>query len=136
MAGMVRFFLRQQFPALLWAAIIFLLSSIPANRLPNMKILSFDKLAHIGVFFILGILVYRGLRRPSDSEKFSQGRMIVAFAIVLLYGILDEMHQGLVPGRSVDVLDAVADATGGLLAGVSLYLSSRFRMRKSSKGAG
>jgi|WetSurMetagenome_2_1015567.scaffolds.fasta_scaffold191260_2 VanZ family protein len=130
MAGTAGTFFRQQFPALAWAAVIFLLSSIPANKLPDMKIFSIDKFAHIFVFFVLGLLVYRGLRRPSEPAGFSLPRMGLAFALVMAYGILDELHQGLVPGRSLDVYDALADAAGGLLAGLTLFFYFRRLRRK------
>lgn len=42
--------------------------------------------------------------------------------IVLGYAILDELHQGTTPGRSVDVLDLLADVMGGLFAGLVTFL--------------
>ncbi|MEZ4273606.1 MAG: VanZ family protein [Myxococcota bacterium] len=32
--------------------------------------------------------------------------------ITILYGLVDEFHQSFVPGRSPDLLDALADAAG------------------------
>jgi VanZ family protein len=39
---------------LLWWVLIWILSSLPSDDLPSLQILSIDKLAHIGVYFVLG----------------------------------------------------------------------------------
>ncbi|MGB5540538.1 MAG: VanZ family protein, partial [Gammaproteobacteria bacterium] len=44
-----------------------------------------------------------------------------------LYGVLDEIHQYFVPGRQADVLDVLADVSGGLLgAGLMFLLLRRY----------
>lgn len=40
--------------------------------------------------------------------------MLLAIAATVVYGVLDEIHQRFVPGRSFDVYDMIADAAGGL----------------------
>ena len=132
---MTRFgsFLRYQFPAVAWGAVIFAASSVPSTKIPSLLLLSYDKLIHGGIFFVLGILVYRAIRplgaAPGDATAFNLGRMMLSVGIVILYGASDEVHQAWVPGRSVDILDLSADAVGGLLAAVVLFLLSRWRAR-------
>jgi len=48
---------------------------------------------------------------------------------VTLYGILDEIHQYFVPGRSADVYDALADASGALLGAWTMYYLIRVLSR-------
>jgi VanZ family protein len=120
-------FVQYRLPAVLWAFVIFALSSIPSAKLPHFILLKFDKLVHAGFFFILGILVYRAFEPRIPTISFNWRRLILAVSIVVLYGIFDEVHQGFVPGRTVDVLDTVADSIGGLLAAVLIYIRHRIR---------
>jgi VanZ family protein len=127
MSLLVKHFLRYQFPAIAWAAIIFYASSIPASKLPKFALMISDKVIHGTIFFVLGLLVYRALEPRIKSTAFSWKRFLVAILAVIAYGFLDEFHQGFVPGRSVDIKDATADAVGGLISGVMLYI---FSLRK------
>jgi VanZ family protein len=72
---------------------------------------NFDKLAHASVFGLLATLVLRAL--PTHHP-------IWAVLIVSLFGATDELHQHFTPGRSMDVLDWVADTIGAVVA-VSFY---------------
>ncbi|MEL6546072.1 MAG: VanZ family protein [Myxococcota bacterium] len=97
-------------PAVLWALFIFALSS--RSKLPQLPgtFPGIDKVAHAVVFGVLTLLLL-------FADRFPRGwRALLWVAVAFAYGISDELHQSLVPGRSVDVLDAVADLTGALLA--------------------
>ncbi len=122
-----RHFLRYQFPAIGWALFIFSASSIPARYLPSHTILKFDKAIHVTLFFVFGILVYRALETNSKRNSFSWGRLFLSIFIVVLYGVLDETYQGTVPGRTLDIWDAIANSVGGILAGGIIYLYFRRR---------
>ncbi len=76
------------------------------------------------IFFIFGLLVYRALAPRDPVEKIDWIRLMISVSAVVLYGISDEFHQGFVPGRSVDVRDALADAAGGLCSAVVIYLNA------------
>jgi len=39
----------------------------------------------------------------------------MSFAIVVVYGVFDELHQQLIPTRSMDVADLLADVVGAAL---------------------
>lgn len=71
-----------------------------------------DKVAHFGVYGLLGTLVGRrgaGWRHAAWS--------LIA---VSLYGASDEWHQYYVPGRSTEIGDWLAD-TGGAALAILLY---------------
>jgi VanZ family protein len=51
--------------------------------------------------------------------------MFVAFGLITLYGVVDELHQGLVPGRTFDLKDLAADVTGGIVACLLIYFYFR-----------
>ena len=125
-------FLRYRLPAILWALLIFVASSIPATKLPKFIVFGHDKLIHLAVFFIFGVFVYRSLEPRAKPPVLDWRRVAWAVGLVVSYGIIDELHQGLVPGRTVDVVDACADAAGGLLSAAAVYLLYRLK----NKGIG
>ncbi|WP_117238535.1 VanZ family protein [Thermus sediminis] len=97
-------------------AILWLLSAQPAPGagLPH----PWDKRAHLLAYALLGLLLGRGL-----------GRFRPAFLLALLYGLVDEAHQGFFPGREVSFWDLLADAFGA-------YLGARWGGRwEAPKGA-
>lgn len=130
MGDRLKHFLRYQFPALLWAVIIFIASSIPASKLPKFTNYVDDKVIHISIFLVFGLLVYRALEPHLKTDRFNWGRLLLSISAVIVYGISDEIHQGFVPGRTVDVLDATADSIGGILSATLIYLLFRLKARK------
>lgn len=123
-------FLKYQFPAFVWMGIIFILSSIPGNYFPEQPFDLFDKLVHACLFGILTYLIYRGFQYQDKSAFFKNFSIAIAFLICVIYGIIDELHQEYIPGRSPDITDALADILGGGF--VSLYLLF-FNYRKTKR---
>ncbi len=116
--------LRAWAPALLYAALIFTLSSLsrPQDLVPP-ALLSFDKLLHLAEYAVLGGLLSRALgaavRPPSRA-------FALALLLGALYGASDELHQAFVPGRDASPFDWSADAAGTALgAGAVLFLRRR-----------
>jgi VanZ family protein len=98
---------------LAWAAVIFVLSSIPGTDFPKVPGEQMDKLVHGVLYSTLGFLVTRGLR---GSTTLGRGTLVaVSTVLAILYGVSDEIHQLWTPRRSCDWHDVVADAVGGLL---------------------
>lgn len=97
---------------MLIAGMIFLASSRSRVAAPDLHILPVDKVAHFGIYGLLGTLLCR------TGRDWRAGMWAVLGASV--FGVSDEFHQSFVPGRSVDVLDWAADTLGAALA-VSLY---------------
>jgi VanZ family protein len=97
-------------PALL-AGVIFVLSSI--SQLPGSAYVS-DKLLHLLVFGALCLLTLRATH--GGPHPLAPAPAAVAFSLVLLWGVLDEVHQSFVPGRDASARDVVADALGAALA--------------------
>lgn len=136
MLSRVSHFFKYRFPAVAWAGMIALASSIPAEKLPETILLDYDKLVHVGIFFIFGFLVYRALEPYTVRRSFSWKRVSIAIIVVVAYGIIDEFHQGSVPGRTLDVYDILADTVGGILAGMLMFfLNHRRQKTKTAMGA-
>jgi hypothetical protein len=136
--------LRLLAPALGWAALIFALSSIPGTDIPSAPIPSADKLVHLGVYGVLGLLWFRCAHlwpnpaaasspRPARGSTWTRRSTWIGTVVaVLAYGISDELHQAFVPLRSPDPLDVLADLGGGALgAGLAAAIAARKRGRGS-----
>src|SRR5688500_1187651 len=102
--------LRPWAPVVVWAAVIFALSSVPdlGTGLGNWDLV-LRKLAHAAEFALLGALLLRAL---GDARS--------ALAAGVAYAISDEVHQHFVPGRLGSPLDVAIDSVGVLL-GVVLW---------------
>ena len=78
-----------------------------------------DVAFHFVEFFALGLFTAR-MVAPDTERGFTQRSFLLSLTIVLVYGLLDEMHQGFVPRRHPDCMDLLVDASGGLL-GIVVY---------------
>jgi VanZ family protein len=119
-------------PAFAWAAMIFGLSSVQGQKLPDMPAPNFDKLVHAAVYVVLGALCLRALRRTSTLPL--ARAVILAGALTTAYGISDEFHQSFTPQRSPDWRDAVADAAGGFAGALAAALLKSRNLNDRTKG--
>lgn len=111
---MLKKFLKYHLPVIIWALIIFKLSS---GVVPNVSSLywpnfAFMKSAHTFFFGILAALLYRSLRSEGVSRKKAA---IWAVVITMLYGASDELHQFFTQGREARLRDIGFDTIGGVL---------------------
>jgi VanZ family protein len=127
--------LRLWWPALVWAAVIFWFSTgtftsentakiiIPVLHwfLPNVPQETLliihgliRKTAHFVEYFVLSLLILRGLRAGRRESHLAWA--VVAVLLVAGYAALDEFHQSFVPGRTAAVADVMLDTTGGVAA--------------------
>jgi VanZ family protein len=102
-------------PAVLWAALIFALSSVPdlGTGLGAWDT-ALRKLAHVAEYAILGALVYR-----------AAASVPLAILISSAYAATDEIHQAFVAGRHGSPLDWLIDTAGVLLGVVAAARLSR-----------
>jgi VanZ family protein len=103
-------------PVVAWAALIFVLSSIPdlGTGLGGWDLV-LRKIAHAAEFAVLGALLLR-----------ATGRAGLAFALGVTYAVSDEVHQSFVSGRQGSARDIAIDAVGVLL-GIVLWQLARAR---------
>ncbi len=108
-------------PALLYVAFIFWMGSIRTNLTIPQDLLPRDKVNHFGAFGLLTWLVLRALH--FEFSPITYGRLIVAsIGVSSLIGALLEAWQLMIPYRSAEFGDWVADTLGAILAGlVSLF---------------
>ncbi len=102
--------LSRWWPPLVWGAAVLVATSIPNLHVPAPE--GSDKVVHFLMYCMLAFLSHRALVAPSRRALF------VLVGTVALLGAADEWHQQFIPGRSMDVRDWAADATGGLVGAV------------------
>lgn len=97
--------------AVIFAAVVIALSSLPGPSLPDLGGFSLDKVLHFSQYAVLGYLVTRGWGPGRDPGSSSTGSWLLGI-LLLCFAALDEFHQKWIPGRSVELLDWLADACG------------------------
>jgi len=132
-------------PPILWAALIFLFSSnpnplspLPEEAIPAIKAIRIlgmrlDNiiwaLLHIFLYAVLAVLCARALAYQRDLTP---QLFWTAFAVTLLYGVSDEIHQVFVPGRGFQYYDFLMDGVGALL-GLGVYTLSCIRRAQKAR---
>lgn len=104
-------------PALVYMALIFILSSIPTLASYSKHLPFRDKGAHFLEYAILGALTTHAAGRT--FPELHRGRVFL-FGVMLatLFGVSDELHQAFVPGRRADFGDIIADFLGAIVGGL------------------
>ncbi|MEP7146011.1 MAG: VanZ family protein [bacterium] len=94
---------------------IFILSSMPGDKFPEVDIRFSDKYVHLIVYGILFTLFFYSLKNQCKYAKLKKFASEYSVLFTALYGMTDEIHQYFVPKRSCDIYDWIADVTGALL---------------------
>lgn len=101
--------------------VIFSLSAVESEEIPQIDIPAIDKLAHFVEYFILGVLLVRAFSNSFAKPNFIYV-IIASILIAALYGASDEFHQRFVLGRTSDIFDLLSDIIGACVgAALSLY---------------
>ncbi len=114
-------------PVVMYCAAIAIASSIPGSRASLGTELPVDKVVHFGEYLPLGALLFRAfLLAP---PRLRPGAALAAAVFVgLLYGVSDELHQIVTPGRDADPFDVMADLLGSATgAGLARVFYARTR---------
>lgn len=118
------------FPTIVWALVIFSFSSKSsfATSVVHWQDFIVKKSAHLFVYAVLTVLVYRSLKHTTKLK----GVYLFIFTItsIVLYAISDEFHQTFSIGREPTLRDVFIDTMGGLVGLLSfLKLYSRYSAR-------
>jgi VanZ family protein len=90
------------------------------------------KSGHFWEYFLLSLLVLRGVRAGRPGWRWTWALM--ALAAAACYAGLDELHQAFVPTRTASVYDVLLDSTGAAVAQVITALCA-WRAARISKGS-
>src|SRR5687768_10564791 len=111
MSLFLRLFLSLWAPVVLYMALIFALS---AQSQPPMPTGVSSATGHVVGYAGLAVVILRALAGGLPA-RITPKAALGAVAIAVAYGITDELHQMLVPGRTSELIDVAADAMGALL---------------------
>jgi VanZ family protein len=133
--------LKRWWPALVWAVVISLFSTsaftsektgriiipilgwlMPHAAMATLLVIHhvIRKCGHFTEYFILSLLVLRGIRAGRRDVRI--GWALAAIAIVACYAWLDEFHQTFVPGRTPAIADVLLDTAGAICAQIAFAL--------------
>lgn len=114
-------------PPVIWAALIFALSSIPSLKVEALGAWDyfFRKIWHLTEYAVLAVLFVRlGRYQGQDSRTV----YVVSVIGAIIYALTDEWHQTLVAGRVGSPIDIGIDSLGALAGTV---LAARFKLMDS-----
>ena len=93
-----------------WCAFLLMTTVNPDTAVTQPPFAGFDKLAHGGGWLILGFL---GTLLVDDGQE-----QVGVWVACCLFGVLTELGQLPIPGRTFEALDALFDAMGAGLGGL------------------
>lgn len=87
------------------------------------------KMAHFLIFAVLGFLAFAAFLTSLPLER----AFPASLGLGVTWGVLDEVHQSFVPGRSCEFTDMGIDVAGVVLGAVFLWLILSLIQRKKLK---
>ncbi len=115
---------RNSIPGILCGIVILILTGLPGSCFPRVKpALGLDKVVHILMYAFFAFCCIWGYRKPfiDNGKAYRKRALTLAGIISVAYGGLTEIIQEhLVPSRTGDWYDFLADTIGTLL-GISVF---------------
>jgi len=100
-------------PLVIYWVILLILTSLPSGMAVTVDVS--DKVNHFGAYGLLSVLLFLTMNFQMKYPFLKKNANWLTVLIASSYGVLDELHQMLVPGRSCEFLDWLADFSGSLL---------------------
>lgn len=115
-------YIKAYFPVVAWAVVIYTLSAQTVLAGFDVSIFDFifKKSAHMFVYAVLYVLLYRAINLTTD-HKFRYLQLLLPLLIGIVYAMSDELHQSTVPGRFATLRDVGYDTLGMGIAFLRIY---------------
>lgn len=123
-------FLLYYLPAILYAAVILTLSSIPDLQPPKFAFARVDKLAHFLEYSVFAVLIFRAMSRLVSPTRLNLAYVLSLLSVSTFAGF-DETYQSFIPGRHPDPADLLVDIVGAVLVLTLLWLRRKRRLEDS-----
>lgn len=108
-------------PALLYVVAVFYGGSVAQPPMPDVRIMPADKLMHCLGFAGMQITMVRALRYELPRLSYKQHLWVALIACSALGAAL-ELFQAMLPARTADLVDWVADTVGAGTAAGAMWL--------------
>ena len=114
---------------LAWMLLIYYLSSLPYTGIETIWTVTPEQvtrvpesmgdrniIGHLAIFAVLAWLAQAAIQswNAGNAHLFRWSVLAVVFSVT--YGVIDEIHQSVVPGRSASIADVGVDALGAVCA--------------------
>ena len=123
---------RNSYPGILCGIVILILTGIPGSFFPHVKpVIGADKVVHLLMYATFAFLCLWGYRQQyvANGLIYRRKALCLTAVISIFYGGLTEiMQEYLVPGRTGDCFDFLADCIG-VLVGIAIF-AIFFRQKK------
>ena len=122
-------FIKYQFPAYLWAALIFASSAMPSEFFQRFAAEGpwAPKVVHVLFFFFLCLFLTIAFRHQQTSAFLARWSLPLSIALCLIFGSLDEVHQLFVATRHPRLTDVLLDLSGAALMGATIWIWDKLR---------
>jgi VanZ family protein len=107
-------FIKFWIPVIIYAILIFLISSVPAKDIPSLMPYE-DVIFHIFEYGVFALLISRACKHGLRLTAYNR-RFWITLLIAIIYGLSDEFHQSFVTGRDCSLVDASYDGIGIIIA--------------------
>lgn len=106
------------------------LSNAKKDKLTNYLVKPVRKVAHLGIYFILGILIFNFIL---EFIPIGYRSILLSLGISFIYACSDEVHQAFIPGRSGMFSDVVLDTIGASIGILVFVIVVRMCSRREQK---
>ena len=117
---------RNSIPGILCGIVILILTGLPGSLFPRVKpVVGLDKVVHLLMYAGFAFACLWGYRKQyvSNDEAYRKKAILLAVIISIAYGGLTEiMQEYLIPYRTGDWLDFLADSIGTIVGALVFYL--------------
>ena len=115
-------------PFVIYWMVLFTLTTLPGKDLPDVGIS--DKISHFIAYCGFAVFLNLFLLVQNKKKLLKEKAWLFALLFGATYAIIDEFHQLLIPGRSCDIKDWIADVIGislGLLVVKILMIFNNYK---------
>ncbi len=116
-------------PLVIYWLLLITATSLPAADLPSIG--TIDKVNHFIAYFGLSVLLTLCLLFQTKYGFLYKKAFLISFLVVILYGVIDEVHQLFIPGRMAEISDWLADTAGALLGVFLVWVLVKWLKYKS-----
>lgn len=121
---------KYHFPVIAYLIIIFIVSSIPGDDLPELTFTFSDKILHGFVYIVAFLLFYYSFIHLKSDSIFYKYALLFSLIFTIVYAAFDEIHQSFVPNRDADFFDFLADFVGAILGFLFIITMRKIKYKK------
>jgi len=101
----------------------------PGKQVPDTgNLLAFDKIAHFTFFAGESVLLLVGITKYAGNRRTTGWVLLLSTGLTMVHNILLETGQALIPGRTVEWMDMLANFLGIVFGVAIFYIIYKFNI--------